>query len=304
MAAHSLGLSLHQAARQKGVPFTKENTPTDHELQVNGMKFHYLEWGNSSSPIILMLHGGSQQAHSWDFISLPLSEHYHVLALDQRGHGDSDWAPGRQYAFADYAEDVRRVVPALGQPPVLVGASLGGLASLLAESLSEPPFSRGLVLVDVATRMEPDGVTRILDFMRSHPDGFETLEECADAVAAYNPHRPRPKDPRGLERNLRRGEDGRWRWHWDPGFVGIDRRTAERDFQIHAAARALRVPTLLVRGKLSDLLSEEGAREFLTLVPHARFVDVSGAGHMVAGDNNDVFTEAVRRFLRTEIGLP
>ncbi|MBM4270209.1 MAG: alpha/beta hydrolase [Deltaproteobacteria bacterium] len=270
-----------------------------------GLTLRGEEIGDPSAPPVLLLHGGGQTRHSWSDTAVSLNEDgWRVVNLDQRGHGDSDWAPGRQYAFADYAEDVRRVVPALGQPPVLVGASLGGLASLLAESLSEPPFSRGLVLVDVATRMEPDGVTRILDFMRSHPDGFETLEECADAVAAYNPHRPRPKDPRGLERNLRRGEDGRWRWHWDPGFVGIDRRTAERDFQIHAAARALRVPTLLVRGKLSDLLSEEGAREFLTLVPHARFVDVSGAGHMVAGDNNDVFTEAVRRFLRTEIGLP
>lgn len=259
-------------------------------------------FGDPNGTPVLMLHGGGQTRHSWTDTACALAEDgWQVVSVDQRGHGDSDWSKDHAYAFRDYADDIVEIVPQLARPPVLVGASLGGLAALLAEGEAKAAFGRGLILVDVAPRMEPEGVERIIGFMQSHPDGFATLDECADAVAAYNPHRPRPKSSDGLAKNLRQGEDGRWRWHWDPGFLGVDRKSVDREVQIDDAARAVDVPTLLVRGRLSDLLSEEGARHFLELVPHAGFVDVSGAGHMVAGDNNDLFTDAVRGFLRDEI---
>lgn len=258
--------------------------------------------GNPDATPVVLLHGGGQTRHSWSDTAQALAaDGWQVVSLDQRGHGDSDWAEDRAYHFEDYAGDLLEVVPQLARPPILVGASLGGLAALIAEGHTEGPFALGLVLVDVAPRMEPDGIARIVGFMQAHPDGFASLEECADAVAAYNPRRPRPNNPEGLAKNLRRGEDGRWRWHWDPGFLSVDRKTPDRDMRIDDAARALRVPTLLVRGRQSDLLSEEGARHFLDLAPHAHFVDVSGAGHMVAGDNNDVFTESVRAFLRDHV---
>ncbi len=258
--------------------------------------------GDPRATPVLLLHGGGQTRHSWSDTAHTLADDgWQVVSVDQRGHGESDWSPDRNYHFRDYADDVLQIVSQLARPPVLVGASLGGLAALLAEGLTPDAFSIGLVLVDVAPRMEPDGVARILAFMQAHPDGFASLDECAEAVAAYNPNRKRPPSSQGLAKNLRHGDDGRWRWHWDPGFLGIDRDEPERDVGIDEAARAIDVPTLLVRGRQSDLLSEEGAREFLGLVPHAEFVDVSGAGHMVAGDNNDVFTEAVRTFLRDQI---
>src|SRR6185295_16377657 len=155
------------------------------------------------------------------------------------------------------------------------------------------------VLVDIAPRMDPVGVERIVDFMTGNPEGFTTLEEAAAAVAGYLPHRPRPKDLRGLQKNLRFGQDGRWHWHWDPQFMsGKKRPGASRDPErLEAAARRLRIPVLLVRGRMSDIVSEGGAKAFLDVVPHAGFVDVSDAGHMVAGDRNDVFTDAVVRFL-------
>jgi pimeloyl-ACP methyl ester carboxylesterase len=136
--------------------------------------------------------------------------------------------------------------------------------------------------------------------MTSRPDGFRSLEEAAEAVAAYTSHRRRIVDLSGLRKNLRRGHDGRWRWHWDPALIqGPGRPNATSDPErLEACARRLRVPTLLVRGGSSDVLSEHGVRAFLALVPHGRFADVSGAGHMVAGDRNDAFTEAVRAFLR------
>ncbi len=259
-------------------------------------------YGDPNGTPVILLHGGGQTRHSWTDTACALADDgWQVVAIDQRGHGDSDWAKDSGYQFQDYAADVVQIVPQLAKPPVLVGASLGGLAALIAEGEAQDQFAIGLVLVDVAPRMERDGVERIIGFMSAHPDGFATLDECADAVAAYNPHRPRPENTEGLAKNLRRGEDGRWRWHWDPGFLSIDRQVPGRDETIDDAARGVEVPTLLVRGRQSDLLSEEGAQHFLGLVPHAKFIDVSGAGHMVAGDNNDVFTDSVRAFLRDHV---
>ena len=193
------------------------------------------------------------------------------------------------------------------QPPILVGASLGGMSSLFAlaqaSEADRPTPAAALVLVDIATRMEIDGARRILEFMSQKPDGFETLEEASEAIATYNPHRPRPRDLNGLKKNLRLQEDGRYRWHWDPAFINgrlSPGRSAILD-TLDDAARGLRIPTLLGRGRMSDLLSQEGADEFLDLVPHAHFVDVSDAGHMVAGDKNDVFTRAVLDFLNSEL---
>jgi pimeloyl-ACP methyl ester carboxylesterase len=238
--------------------------------------------------------------------------------MDLRGHGESGWAPDGDYSTDAFVADLRAVITQLPDRPFLVGASLGGLSALLVEGTApervhdggdpQTPatgVSRGIVLVDVTPRLEIRGVMRVLDFMNARPDGFASLEEAADAVAGYLPHRRRPKDLSGLEKNLRRGPDGRYRWHWDPQLMRRwspdrwspeeARRTIEERTE---AARRLRVPALLVRGRSSDVVSEEVAREFLDLVPHAKYVDLA-AGHMVAGDSNDAFTDAVLAFLQS-----
>jgi pimeloyl-ACP methyl ester carboxylesterase len=163
------------------------------------------------------------------------------------------------------------------------------------------------VLVDIAHRIEPEGRDRITAFMMEHMEsGFGTLDEVADAIQQYNPHRPRPRDLDGLRKNLRQRPDGRWVWHWDPRFISGPRGGADETRtsiidpeRLATAAKAISVPTLLVRGRQSDLLSEEGAKELLELIPQARFVDVAGAGHMVAGDRNDLFNAAIVEFLET-----
>ncbi len=189
---------------------------------------------------------------------------------------------------------------------MLVGASLGGIASMVAIGThTDEPIARGLVLVDVAPKIEQDGAMRIGAFMSEHlEDGFGSLDEVADAVAAYNPHRPRPTDLSGLKKNVRQREDGRWVWHWDPRFMKgkLGSRDETRASLVHEgrlqdAASNITIPTLLVRGRVSDLLSEEGAQDLLRLVPHAEYVDVEGAGHMVAGDKNDLFNDAIVNFL-------
>ena len=179
-----------------------------------------------------------------------------------------------------------------------MGASLGGLTSLLAVGESDAPIASAAVLVDIAPRIEPEGAQRITRFMVGRPDGYVSLEEVADAIADYTRHRSRPRDLESLKKNLRQREDGRYTWHWDPRFMGPDGpREITDPARLFAAARRLTLPTLLVRGRESDILSDDGVREFLAHLPNAQYVDVGGAGHMVAGDRNDAFTEAVRDFL-------
>jgi len=273
-------------------------------------------WGDPRARPVLLLHGGGQTRHAWAGAGRRLAQAgWYAVALDLRGHGESDWCPRARYLPQHFVGDLLAVVHALGRPPVVVGASLGGMTALLAEGESEAPVSAGIVLVDVTPRVEARGVARIIDFMLARPEGFASLEEAADAVAAYRRHRGRPRDLAGLRKNLRHGEDGRWRWHWDPKFMNRDRirglggqldpRTTGRfddPERLLAAARRLTVPTLLVRGRQSDVVGPEGVREFLEAAPHARFVDVSEAGHMVAGDRNDAFNEAVVDFLREAFG--
>jgi pimeloyl-ACP methyl ester carboxylesterase len=268
--------------------------------------------GPEDGPTIVLLHGGGQTRHSWAGTWRVLVDTgWRAWSLDLRGHGDSDWSPDGDYSLDAFADDVLAVSSSLRRPPVLVGASLGGLASMtaIAEAPVQQDVARALVLVDVAHRVEVDGRTRIGAFMTGHIDGFADLEEAADAIAAYNPHRPRPTDLSGLAKNLRQREDGRWMWHWDPAFVqgkfgsADETRSSVVDPErLGKAVDALRIPTLLVRGRVSDLLSEEGARDFLERVPHAEFADVAGAGHMVAGDRNEIFNRAILEFLAEHRG--
>ena len=255
----------------------------------------------------MLLHGGGQTRHSWAGTWRVLVDAgWRAISLDLRGHGDSDWSDEGDYSLDAFVDDLHAVVGTLPSPPVLVGASLGGLASLVAvaEAPVQEDVARAIVLVDVAHRVEESGRDRIGAFMTGNIDGFASLEEAADAIAAYNPHRPRPKDLSGLAKNLRQRDDGRWVWHWDPRFVMGQLGSADETrasvvdpFRLEKAVDVLAIPALLVRGRSSDLLSEEGARDFMERVPDAEFADVAGAGHMVAGDRNEIFNQAILGFL-------
>ena len=261
-------------------------------------------WGDPAAPPVVLLHGGGQTRHAWRATARRLAvAGLQAVAVDLRGHGDSEWAHDGDYTLEAFAYDLIGIAAALPAPPAVVGASLGGLAGLLAEGELAPQTAAALVLVDVGPRLEPAGVARIVAFMGARPDGFASIEEAADAVGEYLPHRPRPTDLGGLSKNLRLGVDGRYRWHWDPAFLTGARRpsaSTHSDRLFRASAR-LRLPTLLVRGRESDTLSEEAAAEFLAAVPHARYADVAGARHMVTGDRNDVFANAVVTFLDEEL---
>jgi pimeloyl-ACP methyl ester carboxylesterase len=257
---------------------------------------------------VLLLHGGGQTRHAWGRTARRLAgAGWRAVALDQRGHGDSAWIESGAYGFSDFARDVeavaRRLAAEHGREPVAIGASLGGMAALLAQGAA--PVLDGLVLVDIVPRMDPRGVAHIQGFMRARADeGFGSIEEAAAAVSAYLPHRPRPASLDGLRKNLRLHADGRWRWHWDPRFLDGPRAPDGDAIEPRAlqAVRSLAIPALLVRGGSSELVTPEAAAEFRALAPHAEYADVAGARHMVAGDRNDVFGDAVLSFLATRFG--
>ena len=255
----------------------------------------------------VLLHGGGQTRHSWSRTADDLAKAgWRIVSVDQRGHGASEWDPDGDYGMPAFGQDLaelgRILVQEWSQPVVIVGASLGGIAGMLAAGEYAPECFRALVLVDVTPEMKHDGVERILGFMAANAEhGFGSLDEAADAIAAYLPHRPRPRDTSGLAKNLVLGQDGRYRWHWDPRFLDSRREATEHVDEVSAtliaAAKHLRLPILLVRGRESELVGEGEAERFLQLVPHAQLADVSGARHMVAGDRNDVFSSAVSSFL-------
>ncbi len=261
------------------------------------------EWNRGAdaaadSPTVLMLHGGGQNRHSWKNTGQILADRgLHVVALDSRGHGDSARSPEAHYSVEMLCADTLEVIGQIGRPVALIGASMGGLTGILAAEQAGPDRVTKLILVDVVPRYEKSGSARIRDFMFNHVHGFDSLEEAADAVAEYLPHRTRPRNPEGLKKNLRH-RNGRWYWHWDPAFLT---KPEDDPFirveKLEAAAVALTIPILLVRGKLSDVVSPQGVRDFLDKVPRAEFVELSDAGHTAAGDDNDAFTDVVVEFV-------
>ncbi|MCH2409608.1 alpha/beta hydrolase [Myxococcota bacterium] len=264
----------------------------------SGIRIAGDHWGQENGPLVVLLHGGGQTRHAWKGAGEALGEAgYQAIALDARGHGDSGWAPNGDYGQDAQVADLVNVVAQLGNKrPVLVGASMGGGTSLGA--IGEDHIdATALILVDVAPQIEKDGARRIMEFMRQKPEGFDTLEEVAEAISNYQPHRERPRKLDGLAKNLRLGDNNKFHWHWDPEFMSRPRDMEKRSERLAACAKKLTLPTLLVRGGLSDVLSEEGARKFLDLCPHAIYVNVTDAAHMVAGDRNDIFSKSVIDFL-------
>jgi len=273
-----------------------------HYWEGAGVRIAGDRWGPPGGPLVVLQHGGGQTRHAWRGVGQILGEEgYDVVSLDARGHGDSEWAPDGNYERDVMIDDLVRVLDQLDAgPPVLVGASMGGNTSLAA--LGEGRVEgRALVLVDIAPRIKASGTKKIGQFMNQRPDGFDSLEQVAEAIANYQPHRKRPRNLDGLAKNIRLGDDGRYYWHWDPDFRRRPYMSTEelrdRTRRLEECARNLKLPTLLVRGGLSDVLDEAGAQAFLRLVPHAEYVNVKDAAHMVAGDRNDIFGDRVIEFL-------
>jgi pimeloyl-ACP methyl ester carboxylesterase len=250
--------------------------------------------GAESAPVVVLMHGGGQTRYSWSgSVERLVTAGYRVVNFDARGHGESGWSPDGAYSYEIRSRDLKTILQTVNMPFALVGASLGGLTAM--QAVGDGVCPKALVLVDIVLRPEKAGVERIRNFMMLSPDGFETIEAVVDAVSAYNPNRPRPQDPVGLMRNLRKGTDGRLRWHWDPRILhtspGEELERIGRIVEKFTAGGDL--PTLLVRGLQSDILSDANVADFLELFPNTEVLGVAGARHMVVGDSNDVFSRGI-----------
>lgn len=255
--------------------------------------------GPPDAPCVVLLHGGGQTRHSWQGAFNALAaEGFQVISFDARGHGESDWSPDGDYLLAHRVDDLQAVIATIEGPYVLVGASLGGATAICAVEAGARP--QGLVLVDIVPEAEPEGIARIVAFMSDHHDGFATLEDAAAAVAAYTPERKRSANPEGLMKNLRLREDGRLYWHWDPQITALPPSVHHDTVRIAAAALAPLedLPVLLVRGMTSDVVGDSGVASFRQQLPRLEVHEVTGAGHMVAGDRNDAFNAGVIAFVR------
>jgi len=265
--------------------------------------------GKTDAMPVLLAHGGGQTRRAWKRVTRELAEaEFRPIAIDLRGHGDSEWASDGAYDTRDFAADLVSIASQMDRRPALVGASLGGMAGLLAEGDLAPRSFASLTLVDIAPRMEESGVKRIVGFMEEHIDaGFASPEEASDVIARYMPQRPKREAGAGtgLRHYLRQKPDGRFYWHWDPAFIRGSRAISKRDKNQHqrqfeALSKAtgnLSLPLHLIRGGSSDLVSEDAVSHLRELAPHAEYTDIANATHMVVGDANDAFSAAILDFL-------
>ncbi|MFZ4584143.1 MAG: alpha/beta fold hydrolase [Acidimicrobiia bacterium] len=271
---------------------------------VDGRQVHYLEWGPTSAPAVVLLHGGGQTAYMWEELGATLADRYHVLAPDLPGHGDSDPPVDPEVRAAASRQVIADTLPPLIEefafaPVALVGASLGGLAAITLTA-ARPELVRAIALVDIGHRLEDEGINRIVEFLGAH-ESFASLEEARDVVAEYLPGRRNPR-LESLRRNLRQRDDGRWVWKHQLGRLR-DRATEERGNWravtegLVEDMQSIRVPALVLRGKQSDVLSDEGAEEAAQLIPGAQLERVAGAGHHLAGDEPETANELIASFL-------
>ena len=293
------GMNLFDAARAVGLSFGNEVMPEDKYVEVGGMQFHYLDWGNHGKPEMLLLHGGAQSAHSWDFFALTMRDHYHVIAPDQRGHGDSDWSQAGDYATHFHVGDMHGLTDAIGLAKfTLVGLSMGGRNSYGLAS-AHPDKVRAMIVVDVGPETEEKGRKRIQEFLEDSYE-FDSFDWLVERVQKYNPWREEKQIRGSLINNLKRMEDGRWTWKHDR------RRGVRRDRGVELTDNAwedianVKCPTLLVRGAESDIFSLETANKMLGIIPDAHLVEVPDAGHLVQGDNPVGFERVARDFLSSK----
>lgn len=271
---------------------------TDSYLHANGLRFHYLDWGNAAGQPLILFHGVGQTCHTWDLFAEGMASHFHVMAFDQRGHGDTDWAADKDYSRKTMVNDVVAIAHALQvERFFLIGMSMGGMNSL-SFTANYPQYVEALVVVDVGPRVEPKGAQQIRDFMTNYRE-FGSLDEAAAVIHRFNPRRPLEVIRNfTVVYNLKQLPSGRWTWKYDSyfseGHRPVDFKQMERE--LTAEVEKIRCPTLVVKGAESDVFSLDGARGLQETIPGAEFALVSGAGHSVMGDNPPGFAAAVRGF--------
>jgi pimeloyl-ACP methyl ester carboxylesterase len=265
-----------------------------------GIKLAATAFGPEDGPPVVMIGGLGQTRHGWSRSAERIgASGWRAITLDIRGHGESEWSADGSYGYERTAGDVIAVVRALGRPAVLVGASLGGKIALTAAGEGGLEVARALVIVDTVPRTNPAGVADVTQVLRPPPEGFASLDDAAAELARIRRHEAKPGGGERLRRHMREDSAGRWHWHWDPAWMNREQGiglAAATDF-LETQAAKLTMPVLLTRGELSEVVHDEGLAAFRAIVPQLQVETIAGAGHMIVGDRNDSFADAVIAFL-------
>ena len=289
---------LETTAVRAGFAFGGVVLPSEHDVNVGKLRFRYLDWGTKGLRPILFLHGGALTAHTWDLCCLALRDEFHCIALDQRGHGDTDWAPDADYSIGAQREDIRGFADRLGLDRfVLVGQSMGAINGL-AFAVTHPERLSALVMIDAGPEVRRRGSSRIREFVNGGAKP-ETLEEIIERALAFNPRRDPQILRRSLMHNLRRQPDGSWSWKYDRSrFQRLDHDThlAERRRLADNLAKVT-CPALVIRGAESDVFHQDDAERLAKNFPDGRQITIAQAGHTVQGDNPKDLVAALREFL-------
>jgi pimeloyl-ACP methyl ester carboxylesterase len=288
---------LRLAAEVAGLGGLEPSLPEDHHVVLGGMRLHYLDWGGSGAQVVF-LHGGGLTAHTWDLVCLALHTSARCVALDQRGHGDSEWSPGLDYDTNAHVSDLEALIRHLGlERPVLVGQSMGAL-NALSYAARHAELLAGLVLVDMTPDVRMAGAKRIFDFVTA-PAELDSVEEFVSRAVEFNPSRDSRLLRRSLLHNLRQLPNGKWTWKYDRRAM-----TREHFEKVHGEVSAIRerlgevtCPTLVVRGESSDVVSPESAEALAKALPDATRTTIADAGHTVQGDNPRALAAAIGAFL-------
>ena len=298
-SAAGKGMSLYDAARATGVTFAEDTVPEDRYITANGLRFHYQDWGDQSNPPLLLLHGFAQTCHSWDFVALSLCDRFHVMALDQRGHGDSDWAPDGDYSPETQQKDIHAIVEALDlKGLVLMGLSMGGRNSF-TYAANHSERIKALVIVDAAPQNMVGGTDNIRRFVQQM-DELGSVDEFVERIQKFNPRRAVEQIRGSILHNLKQLPSGKWTWKYDKLLRSPDRRLGsdpQMTERLWGYVESLKCPTLVVRGGASDVVALDTAEAMQKRIPNGTMATVENAGHLVMGDNPMGFQRAVTEFL-------
>lgn len=288
---------LKLAAQVAGVDVAEIVLPEDRDVKVGNLRLHYLDWGNEDRPPLVFLHGGALTAHTWDVVCLALRDQYHCLALDQRGHGDSDWA--EDYSHERHCEDITGFIEQLGiDRTVMVGQSMGGLNSIVYAGQGGERLA-GVVIVDVGPELNIGGTKRIGDFIRDTPEA-DSIDAFIEKAMAFNPRRDPILLRRSLHHNLRQLPDGKWTWKWDPNRMRAGASRIEDHIEgmrrLWTHVEKIDCPALVMRGAKSDVFSDANAEKLAATLPRGRWMRIDDAGHTVQGDNPRDMVRVLREF--------
>ena len=273
----------------------------DKFVTVHGLPLHYVEWGQPGTPSLVLLHGFQSNAHTWDTFSAAMAGTYHVVALDQRGHGDTDWAPGGEYTPEAFIRDIVGFIEALQlAPAMLVGHSMGGRHAAMVAA-DHPACVRKIVIVDTPAELPPHMVTMLTQQSATAEappvETFATFEEVITHGRAQYPLTPEAELRHANYHNLYRGTDGKWRWRWDPMLLVSRRRNRSLQGDLYAFLRRVSCPALLIRGASSPLLTPEIAQKMLQALPNGQMMEIAAAAHTVNADNAVEFERVTAAFL-------